>query len=493
MSESENKESDYELAMKILNQLETFHRPGIKDRAYAVVMVNGKTQTYDMDSRSFLRWVRREFRMLYDMPAENSHVKTAIVDAASDAQFGNREEGLWVRVAEQSDAWYLDLNNQAGQAVKITSGGWEVVEDVPLHFQRPVGALSLPVPERGGSLSQLREVLGIEDSEVWQMLAIWLIGAFRPSGPYPLLILVGPQGSSKSTKTRILRALVDPHTSPIRSLPSGVRDLAISANNNWVLAFDNLSELKNWLSDAFCQLSTGMGYTTRRLYTDDAEAMFYLSRPVIVNSIEEVVMRGDLLDRSLTVCLKPIDPSQRRTEEEIWSAFNERLPGILGAVLDVVSAARGAVDSVPMHGLPRLADFARFAIAAEEKLGFEKGTVLSLFDKVKTDADWLVVEHNPVAGAVYDMGRSKKYWKGSAAELLVLLAEYTAEGTSGVTRVLPKSPRALTSHLRRIDASLKRLGVEINFLDRTAKKRPIEIKAVAQGDGNHSDDAAMPS
>src|SRR5262245_47290033 len=54
--------------------------------------------------------------------------------------------------------------------------------------------------------------------------------------------------TAKSTLTRILRTLSDPNSAPLRSLPREDRDLFVSANNGYVLAFDNVSKLPGWLS-----------------------------------------------------------------------------------------------------------------------------------------------------------------------------------------------------------------------------------------------------
>jgi hypothetical protein len=63
---------------------------------------------------------------------------------------------------------------------------------------------------------------------------------------------------------------------PLRSLPKEERDLSIAANNSRILAFGNLSGLSNMISDALCKLSTGGGLATRRLFTDDEEAVLTL-------------------------------------------------------------------------------------------------------------------------------------------------------------------------------------------------------------------------
>jgi len=71
-----------------------------------------------------------------------------------------------------------------------------------------------------------------------------------------------------------------------------------------------------------------------------------------------VVTRGDLLDRSLLVYLPDVPEAKRRPEAEFWPAFEEVRPGILGALLDAVSAALRQLATVQVSPLPRMADFA---------------------------------------------------------------------------------------------------------------------------------------
>jgi hypothetical protein len=51
---------------------------------------------------------------------------------------------------------------------------------------------------------------------------------------------------------------------PVRALPRNEQELFIAASNGHVLAFDNLSGLPPWLSDALCRLTSGGAFSTRR-------------------------------------------------------------------------------------------------------------------------------------------------------------------------------------------------------------------------------------
>ena len=72
-----------------------------------------------------------------------------------------------------------------------------------------------------------------------------------------MLVIQGEQGGAKSSAARALVELADPRMAPNRTQPRNEHDLLIAANNGWVVSFDNLSGLPNWLSDALCRLATG--------------------------------------------------------------------------------------------------------------------------------------------------------------------------------------------------------------------------------------------
>ncbi len=120
---------------------------------------------------------------------------------------------------------------------------------------------------------------------------------------------------------RLLKALVDPNLAELRSPPRELRDLAIAASNSWLLAYDNLSRLPEWLSDAICSLATGGGFGTRLLFSDGDEYIVAFKRPVLLTSIEDVASRGDLLERSLIVSLTPLSGTDRRPEQEMEADF----------------------------------------------------------------------------------------------------------------------------------------------------------------------------
>ena len=67
---------------------------------------------------------------------------------------------------------------------------------------------------------------------------------------------------------------------------------------------------------------------------------------MLVNGIDELATRGDLLDRSIIVTLPNIPKENRRPESELMVAFELSRPLILGALLDAVCATLRSIPRV---------------------------------------------------------------------------------------------------------------------------------------------------
>jgi hypothetical protein len=306
------------------------------------------------------------------------------------------------------------------------------------------------------------------------LLIGWLIGTLMPDGPYAHLALNGEQGSAKSTTTRLLRAIVDPNEAMARTMPKEERDLAIAAKNSRIIAFDNLSYLPEWLSDALCRLSTGAADGTRKLYSDDEEALFSAKRPVIFNGIEEIATRGDLIDRLILVSLTP--PTKRMPESELWAAFDQARPTILGGLLNTASLALRRRPLVQMDNLPRLADFALWVEAAAPTLGWQFGDFTHAMHVMRQGAVSVQLESSPVARAVLDMDLP---WEGSATELHELLTRRISMDVKSL-RKWPRNPRALSGALTRLAPALRTVGIDVCSV-KSNGDRSLIIRSRSQG------------
>ncbi|MDP9366356.1 MAG: hypothetical protein M3Q10_19395, partial [Chloroflexota bacterium] len=456
---------------------ELFHDPG--GVAYAMIPVGGHRETWHLRSRAFKEWLARRHHERHGK-APNAQ---ALVDAtnvlAGKAIFDGPEHAVHLRLAEHGGKVYLDLGNDRWEAVEVDAAGWRVVAEPPVRFRRTRGMLPLPAPAPGGSLDGLRRFLNLPtgDDAMWVLVVAWLVGAFRPRGPYPILVAHGEQGAAKSTLQRVLRALIDPNKAALRSLPRDERDLMIAATNGWCLAFDNLSHIQDWLSDALCRIATGGGYATRELYSDQDETILDVQRPIALNGIEEVATRNDLLDRSIVLYLPNIAKDRRVPERRFWRDFEAARAGVLGAVLDAVASALKNESTVALAEHPRLADFAEWVVAAEPALPWTRGAFLEAYAGNQADANDLTLEGSPVAQAVRDLvvGRTEP-WLGTATDLLKALEAVVDEQVKK-QKAWPASARTLANALRRLAPNLRASGVDVAFEKRGRQRtRTIRIE-----------------
>jgi len=448
-----------------------FHTPA--GEGYASVPNDGHTETWPMRSRGFTGWLRRAFYMAHGKPPNAQAMTDALEFLEARGQFDGDEYPVFLRVGEHNGRIYVDLVNDDWQAVEVSREGWRVVAEPPVRFRRARGMLAIPHPVGGGSLAELRHFVNVQTDD-WPLIPAWLVAAVRPRGPYPALVLQGEQGSAKSTTARLIRALLDPSAAPLRAPPRSEQDLMIAVMNGWVMAFDNVSRLPDWLSDALCRVATGAGLSARQLYTDADEVIFAGQRPVILNGITDIATREDLRDRALLVTCPPLSETARLEEVVMEEAFVAAHPRLLGALFDAVSTALRNLDATVLTAKPRMADFARWVTAAEPELPWQSGAFLATYAGNRQMAVEQSLEFDPIGAAVRQLTEDRA-WGGTVGELLDalrrLVDDHVREG-----REWPQNARALANRLHRVMPALRRVGVLVEFGNRTKKGRAITIR-----------------
>jgi hypothetical protein len=424
--------------------------------AFATFAVAGHKETWPVRSTAFREWLTLGFMNARGKPPSTTAVAAALAALEAIARQG-AEHHVATRVAAHEGALYVDLADDDWRAVEITGDGWRVTVDPPVRFRRSPGMRPLPKPERGGSLDALRTFVNTPDD--WRLMAAWLVGTLMPDGPYPVLVLNGERGTAKSSATRRLREVIDPSAAPTRDQPRDNRDLAIAARGARVLAFDNLSYLSPSVADALCRLATGGGFAIRKLYTDDEEALFYDKRPIVMNGIEELATRGDLLDRAIVVRLPVIEPSDRRPEADLDREFAAAHPAVLGALFDAGSAALRNLPRTQIANPSRMADFERWVAAAAPALGWPAGEFEAAYARNRADAVGSELEASPVAAAVIELVGELGEWRGQPADLLRALGERVDLDARG--QGWPRHPRGLSGALKRTAPALRAVGVDV--------------------------------
>lgn len=403
--------------------------------------------------------------MSYRLYTETGQVanRNALADAASVLSGKALHEGeqhrAWLRVSQHHDKIYIDLGDPHWQAVEVSADGWKVVPNVPVRFRRSGGG-AFPEPVAGGDLSMLGRFLNTDEQGL-RVVVSWMLSAFRPDAPCPILYLSGEQGSAKSTATKVIRSLIDPTRAITSSMPDKEDDLLVSAQHNWVVSYDNLSHISASMSDAFCRLVYGASMRKRELYTDGEEVVISAQRPCLLNGIGLVAKRGDLLERILHVTL--LRPEKHRSDVEFWAEFEQHKGLLFGALLDaLVVALRNIATVRAMGAVPfRMGDFVQWPQAAAPAIGWAEGEFLQYYTEhcegmqaeaasgsaiVNAVLKWFV-EHN---GRVLQGGTSDLY-----RELLPVVEERAIR-----SREWPSRPADLGKRLRELARGFPAMGIE---------------------------------
>lgn len=446
------------VALVLASGAELFH--DADGETYASLPRHGHVETVRLKDGAFSLWLAAmTYRELGRAVSANVQAD-ALRTLKAHALFEGPEQAVHVRVAPTETGLAIDRGDPGWTAILVTPAGWACVDRSLSVFRRPGGAQTLPVPVRGGSITELFPFLNCLDGDRPLLLA-WLVASLRPQGPFPVLALVGEQGSAKSTTARVLRALVDPNKAPLRTLSRSDRDLMVSAIGSWVLGFDNVSSIPTWMSDALCCVSTGAGFGARTLYTDDAETVLTASRPIVLTGIEDYIGRSDLLDRALMVRVPIIPKGRRQDEQAFWRRFRAAEGRILGALLDAMAFGLRRLDSVRLLEMPRMADFARWATACEAGLGLPDGEVLRALRRSADESVQVAMEASPVGRALLDLVEARGLIELTATELLAALNE--RRGATPEPHGWPKAANALSGQIKRLAPNLRALGIEVEF------------------------------
>jgi hypothetical protein len=466
--------------------VDLFHAPD--GTPYADITVDGHRETWALKSTGFRRWLKRAFYKETGGAPNSDATSTAMGIIDAKAHYDGKEHEVHLRIANCNDrVIYLDLCDRDWRVVEVDCEGWRIVRDPPVRFRRTAGMHAIPAPVEGGTVHELRDHFHLPAEEdatepnSYILIVAWLLAVLRGRGPYPILALTGEQGTGKSLTAELLRSLLDPRTAGLRSLPRDTRDLYVGAMNGYVLVFDNLSGITAEIADALCRLSTGGGFATRGLYTDDTEVLFDGQRPIAMTSITDVASRSDLADRTAIVDLPAIPEEKRKTESELRAAFDKARPRILGGLLDIVAHGLLKLPTTNMNRLPRMADFALWVKACEDAV-WASGMFMAAYETNREDAVDIVLDSDVVAAALRRHLESRSTFDGTATELFDKLTT----DQNRRSKFWPNGGLALSGRLKRLAPALRKAGIAIdigNHREPGTGRRLIHITKTKDRDG----------
>ncbi len=395
-------------------------------------------------------------------------------------------KNLFNRVARENQEIFFDLGDDK-QVVKVTPEGWEITTNCPIKFRRFSHQQPQIQPLKGGRLDSVNNYLNLKSDTDRLLFLTYLVTVFVPDIPRVVLINIGDQGAAKSTALRIARSLVDPSVSELLSPPSDITELAQASNHHYCLYLDNLSYLRDEVSDALCRLATGIGFTKRKLFTNDEDILFNQKAAVGITGINLVAQRADLLDRCLILSFERIPEDKRIDEEEFWRKFNEDKPYILGAIFTALSGVLKTIPTFRLAKKPRMADYAKYAAASAIAIGKSADDFLNAFTKNIGRQNQAAIESSPTAQSILNFMSEKDEWSGSSSELHKELKQIVEKSNLqlGGSDGFPKSSNWLWKRIMQVRPNLTALGIKVWKTD-AVNNSVINLSKVVQEKENTS-------
>ncbi len=468
-------EKQSEQLLDLINSdLEFFHDKN--DKTFVTFSVNNHKETWEIKSEKFHQFLAKLFWEKHNKPIGANGIKEALMILESKALYEGECHQVFLRVGNHGNKTYIDLCNDLWQVIEISDSDWKILDNSPVKFRRTDGMQPLPMPKKDiGDIELLWKYINIPKNKETKLLILaYMLECFRVETPFPILTLIGLQGSAKSFTQSKLKDLIDPHNVNLRSAPIKPDDLPVNASNNYLVSFNNVSVLKNSLQDTLCCVSTGGGFSTRLLFTNDKEYVSDTMRPIIMNGIDNFITRPDLLDRSIVIDLPNIKDTERKSEAEINKAFIKDREKIFTGLLDLLVKTLNKIPNTKINKLPRLADFAILGTALEKVLDYGNGSFLKTYRSNFRASIESTIDASPIISALVELMRSEKVWAGRYIDLLDKLI---LKFPPNYRTQYPENAKEMASLVKRYIPMLQILGITITEIEpRKEDGRHIEIQ-----------------
>jgi len=436
---------------------------------YAKLPIESGTICLAIESKGFREWLEYFLYKQKRRITLKHIIDNVVAHLVGIAKYQGKQYELNVRTARQKeDIWY-DLH---GSAVRIFPNGWEIVGKPPVLFRNYPIQRAQVSPSRNPivEISDIFRYINVQRPNDRILLLVYLVAGFVPDFPHPILAIHGPQGSAKTTLTKIILRLLDPcNTEDVPFYNIG--EFQRAASKRWVIPLDNTSRISPDRSDLLCKIVTGTGDTVRKLFTNDEDVIRHFRRIILLNGISLPLERADALDRSIVLRLDRIPDSQRRDEAALISEFEELRPQLLSACFDILGRALSIYPKINLKKFERLADFTKWGYAIAMAMGQDPNTFLKAYHENVGRQVEDAIEADPVASLIQRYLQRNLSLEGTPSQVLAALAQHAPEMLIN-QRCLPASAKAFGRALERCKTNLESIGIEI------VRERSIERRII---------------
>ncbi|QUM75074.1 hypothetical protein HWV00_01800 [Moritella sp. 24] len=396
------------------------------------------------------------------------------------------EFNSYLNAAIPNEGVVLDSNDQNGSALLLRDGV-VISANSPTELtfiHKPAKGKLTYIPSGGDNLKleKLHDLFSnLNRNQFYLVLAYitFILAHPRSQGlTYPMLYVYGSAGTGKTTVVKLITKLLGLGEDTVKSLPKSVRDLVAIAANNYVLCFDNVSNINDELSNAFCNVVTGVTVTGRTLHTNTDITDTVVHQPMILTAIT-LPRQYDLTTRAAFINTSKPTKSYRN-ENEIFQLLDAMLPEVQSWLLDTTAKTMKNVVDVESIIDHRAASYIQWVAGFEKTMGIEDQSIQKCFMKETEEGlNQQTAEHNPfitsIAGVVQEFGE----FTGTPTEVHKAVSSYIQSLEMRLPNGWPANANAMSIKLNNSVELLAKQGVEW-FVDakrgtkgRKATLRPI--------------------
>jgi hypothetical protein len=369
---------------------------------HAGIVVGDHLEVLKLNTTRFKNWVRRTIYKENGSVVDNSTLNDIIGILSAEAQFNPEcpTINLALRVANIDGSWYYDLTNKEWEFIKITPEGWYKVKNAIIFHRYNTTPQVDPFREYAPDIfDKFIDLFNIHGDKNRLLLKCYIISLFIPGIPKVILNLHGEEGAAKTTLQELIKMLVDPSPMKTSSFLRDTNEFVQQLAHNYVMAYDNISIIRDWISDLLCRVVTGSGFSKRELFTTDDDFIYTIMRCIMLNGITIAATKADLLDRSLIIQLEEIKKSKRRKVKDIWRDFDEIKAPLLGYIFDIlvkVMLWKKENDSLGIQ-LSRMADWTEYSEIIARCMNHKENELIKAYNENEGLQLDEVLNSNPVA------------------------------------------------------------------------------------------------
>ncbi|NJM00651.1 MAG: DUF3854 domain-containing protein [Synechococcaceae cyanobacterium SM2_3_2] len=480
----EEKPTVTQLLRQILSDVPCWLDANNPGQCYFDLPKGNTINTVALESNTLKDWIRVQFAELEDsyLPGD-SQIEMVLSALRGDALLRKASYHIYTRLGSHQGKLFYDLGDSDWTIYQIDDQGWSVVpySECPIRFKRSALTVVQQPPVSLPSLVQtaLTKLFPFGVEARIKIIG-GLLGCLLTDQDKPILSLTGKRGSGKSKAAQTISEIVDPIRSSLTSSITNLDNVVVQGQSRQVIVYDNLDKLTKVQSDLLCTISTGAGISKRKLYTDGDEYFLSTKNLQVITSIDYLVDRADLADRTFH-----IDTTQREVEplddREVVKQRSELIPIVLGALFDaLVLVMRNQTKGTKGDRCTRFIGLDRAMAICETSLGFAPGTYRAAMEGNRQHNDEAIEQRDPLLYALLNYLRDRYRLTGPTDEITKRLKSF--DPTDPDLQRL--TPRVLGTALGgSLGVALRDAGVSVKQISRRNNQRRWHLEWADDGRG----------